>query len=229
MADECRVRAIRQGRWRRTIPVPQPPRSGVEAGPATHYTRRHRHIRSVVPSPHDQSVSARPLRAPYASRSGDSRASGLLPGEGARELRSRRWHAHPHRHRSHQRLRPQPRGHSAQGTGADADRALLVRGDAGPLPQSRHCVSGSQRPGVQAAVDDAGRDRGARLSGRHHVHLHPADVSQGRARDVWPPVRGGPARQPEASAHHHHAHHQGGARRARCAAQRAGHSRAQAA
>src|SRR6476660_6290940 len=39
------------GRWRRTIPIPQPPRGGVEAGPATHYTRRHRHFRWVDPSP----------------------------------------------------------------------------------------------------------------------------------------------------------------------------------
>ena len=63
----------------------------------------------------------------------------------------------------------------------------------------------------------------------HHVHLHLADVQEGRARDVWPPVRGRLARQPEASADHHHAHHQGGAGRPRRAAQRAGHPCAQAA
>src|SRR6185369_564685 len=60
----------------RPLAVPQPPRGGVEAGPPTHYTRRHRHTRSVVPSP---MISPSAL-APYAHHTLPEAVIPELPG-----------------------------------------------------------------------------------------------------------------------------------------------------
>ena len=130
-------------------------------------------------------------------------------GKVAGQLRPAGWAADHHRDRSIERVRPDPVRRAVQGAGADADRPVLVRGDAGYLPQPRADLSRPKRRHRRAAGYFAGGNRGAGLPGWHHGHVDP-DAIQGRgADDVWRDPAGWDARQSAATAPDHHAHQQG--------------------
>ena len=83
-------------------------------------------------------AASRPLHAPRGSH---SRAPRLLLAARFATTTICRTAARHHRDRPAERLRPHPRGDPVQGSGADADRALLVRGDDGYLPEPRDRLS----------------------------------------------------------------------------------------